>query len=253
MINKKIKKFLVRIYKIIIKLLKYIKYRIKYIKQRREWRNQGGKITHHWMILSDYEDNAGVASGHYYHQDLLVAGFIFKHNPKRHIDIGSSISGFVSHVAAFREIEVFDIRPLPNSPHDNIKFTQADLMNAQQIAQSDSLSCLHAIEHFGLGRYGDVIDINGHQKAIENLIALVKNGGRFYISFPIGMNDAVYFNAHRIFHPETILSMPTIKNNMNLIRFDYVDDEGNLHKNVNVKDAVGKNTYGCGIYSFEKR
>jgi hypothetical protein len=26
----------------------------------------------------------------------------------------------------------------------------------------DSISSLHAIEHFGLGRYGDTIDVNGH-------------------------------------------------------------------------------------------
>jgi hypothetical protein len=30
----------------------------------------------------------------------------------------------------------------------------------------DSLSCLHALEHFGLGRYGDPIDPRGHEKGI---------------------------------------------------------------------------------------
>ena len=39
---------------------------------------------------------------------------------------------------------------------------------------------------------------------------------------------------------------------MKLTRFDYVDDQGNLHLNTSVDNAVGKNQYGCGIYTFKK-
>jgi hypothetical protein len=116
----------------------------------------------------------------------LVARIIRDHNPKRHIDIASRIDGFVAHVASYREIEVVDVRPLPNSEHENIKFRQDDLMNPQDLGQTDSLSCLHAIEHFGLGHYTDPSAINGHIKGITNLVSLVSKGGRLYISFPIG-------------------------------------------------------------------
>lgn len=166
--------------------------------------------------------------------------------------MGSRVDGFVAHVASFREIEVVDIRPLSQSGHKNIKFRQADLMNSSNIGSTESLSCLHAIEHFGLGRYTDTIDVNGHIKGIENLVNLVKSGGRFYISFPIGLNDEVHFNAHRVFHPKTILAIPCIQNELKLIRFDYVDDNGDLHLEANVDDAAGNNQYGCGIYTFEK-
>ena len=65
-----------------------------------------------YPILSDRYDSAGVATGHYFHQDLLVAKFIYENKPMRHVDIGSRIDGFVAHVASFRDIEVVDIREL---------------------------------------------------------------------------------------------------------------------------------------------
>jgi hypothetical protein len=228
------------------------RYYPQFRKQRKKWLEKGGKINDNYMILSDYTDSAGCAKGHYFHQDLLVAKLIFENNPQRHIDIGSRVDGFVAHLASFREVEVIDIRPLGKSVHENIKFMQADLMNRQELAKTDSLSCLHAVEHFGLGRYRDPIEVDGHKKGIENLIDMVKKGGRLYISFPIGKEDEVHFNAHRVSHPKSILEYPSIAANMILSRFDFVDDDGDLHLNVSVDSAVGRTKYGCGIYTFEK-
>lgn len=39
---------------------------------------------------------------------------------------------------------------------------------------------------------------------------------------------------------------------MELIRFDYVDDPGDLHLNNNVENTLGKLNYGCGIYTLKK-
>ena len=39
---------------------------------------------------------------------------------------------------------------------------------------------------------------------------------------------------------------------MKLIRFDYVDDDGNLHLNSKVFDVKPETQFGCGIYTFEK-
>jgi hypothetical protein len=228
------------------------KYLPRYRKDKKNWLKQGGKITSNYMLLFDYSDNAGNDKGHYFHQDLLVAKLIHEKKPKRHVDIASRVDGFVAHVASFREIEVIDVRPLPKSKHENIKFTQADLMHPQDLGKIDSLSCLHAIEHFGLGRYTDIIDIDGHNKGITNLVSLVSDGGRLYISFPIGQKDEVHFNAHRVFKPNTIFKHPSIKKYMKLLRFDYVDDNGDLHLNSKVVDVKAETKFGCGIYTFEK-
>ena len=235
-----------------MKIKKLLKYYPKYLSQKFEFKKLGGDITHDYMILDDYVASAGVASGHYFHQDLLVAKLINEDQPKRHIDIASRVDGFVAHVASYREIEVVDVRPLAKSDHKNIKFVQADFMNPQDLGETDSLSCLHAIEHFGLGRYSDPIDIDGHNKGIANLVNLVSKGGRLYISFPIGKNDEIHFNAHRVFRVDTIFKHPSIKENMELVRFDYVDQSGNLHTGAKVKDFNTNTKDGCGIYTFKK-
>lgn len=222
-----------------------------YLKQRRQWVRQGGKIDSEFMILSEYESEAGSTRGHYFHQDLLVANFIHKANPRRHVDIGSRIDGFVAHVASFRKIYVYDVRKL-DCTHVNIQFVQCDFMNSNIQTKTDSLSCLHAIEHFGLGRYGDPLDPNGHLKGISNLIDLLEPLGKLYISFPIGSEDQVHFNAHRVFHPKSILAHPSISENMTLERFDFVNDEGELIENTDVETAVGVVKFGCGIYTFSR-
>ena len=232
----------------IVSLKNYLRYR----RDKKEWISKGGNITYSQMVLSDYEDMAGNAKGHNFHQDLLVANFIYENKPRRHIDIASRVDGFVAHVASFREVEVVDIRPLERSKHKNINFVQADLMNPQNLGKTDSLSCLHAIEHFGLGRYNDPIEVDGHTKGIDNLVKLLSNGGYLYISFPIGQNDEIHFNAHRVFRADSILKHPSIKENMNLIRFDYVDDVGNLHTDIKIQDVNADIKYGCGIYTFKK-
>lgn len=81
-----------------------------------------------YPCLNERLQESGVASGHYFHQDLLVANKIFKNNPLKHLDIGFRVDGLVAHVASFREIEVFDIRKL-KSAIKNILFTQLDLMD----------------------------------------------------------------------------------------------------------------------------
>jgi SAM-dependent methyltransferase len=226
-----------------------------YRTQCRKFRKLGGSITHRYPILTDYDVEAGTASGHYFHQDLLVASLIHDRNPARHIDVGSRIDGFVAHVASFRNIEVMDIRALDNIGHRNIVFIQADLMDEKgtESGMTDSVSCLHAIEHFGLGRYGDPLDPNGHLKGFNNLIRMLRPGGTLYISFPIGRTNEVHFNAHRVFHPRDIFGWAVDQDCLKLERFDFVDDGGSLHKNVNVRAVDLDVAYGCGIYTFEKQ
>ena len=116
-----------------------LKYILRYISEVRQWRRMGGNITSYYPLLSDYDDRAGIASGHYFHQDLHVAAMIHEANPVRHIDIGSRMDGFVAHVASFREIEVFDVRPLHSNNH-RIKFQQKDLMHESLDEIADSVA-----------------------------------------------------------------------------------------------------------------
>jgi hypothetical protein len=205
-------------------------------------------------MFADYDEQAGSVSGHYFHQDLLVASFIYDNNPKRHVDIGSRIDGFVAHVATYRKIEVMDVRSLSGTGHQNISFIKADLMDRDDGREgiTDSISCLHAIEHFGLGRYGDPLDPQGHIKGFNNILRMLKVGGRLYISFPIGKANEVHFNAHRVFHPHDIFGWADDARSIDLKRFDYVDDAGTLHQNVDVRKDHLSVSFGCGIYTFTR-
>lgn len=209
----------------------------------------GWKIKFTMPSLYDMYENSGIASGHYFHQDLYVAQRIYQKQPSKHVDIGSRVETFVAHVATFMRIEVLDIRPLV-SKTDNIIFRQCDFMCLPNdlLEYCDSVSCLHALEHFGLGRYGDEVDINGHLKGFDSLYKILRPKGILYLSFPIGA-ERIEFNAHRVFSVQTPLEWA--KGRFELIGFSYVDDQGDLHVNHPIDQSLDLH-YGCGIYEFQK-
>ena len=187
-----------------------------------------------YPILSERFVEGGTMSGHYFHQDLFVAKEIFKESPVKHVDVGSRTDGFIAHLAVFRKVEVLDIRQL-DSKVDNISFRKADLMKPAEgmVNYCDSISSLHAIEHFGLGRYGDPIDYFGHIKAIKYITAMLKKEGVFYFSVPIG-KQRIEFNAHRVFSVKYLLDL--FNDDYTLVSFSYVDDAGDLFENVKLNN-----------------
>jgi SAM-dependent methyltransferase len=207
------------------------------------------------LMLTDRFAESGSARGHYFHQDLLVAQRIFEANPVKHVDIGSRIDGFIAHVASFREVEVFDIREM-KSASQNIIYKQADLIELPDgmMNYCDSISALHSIEHFGLGRYGDPIDYHGHTKAIENISKILKPGGTFYFSVPVGP-QRIEFNAHRVFSLNYLSSVFSVK--FEIVNFSYVDDRGDLYVNQPFTGAEFDQNYGCiygcGIFELLKK
>lgn len=202
----------------------------------------------------DRKMQGGSASGQYFYQDLYVAQKIYERNPIKHIDVGSRVDGFVAHVASYRNIVVYDIRPV-NCFAKSINFIQRDLMNIEISINDlcDSLSCLHALEHFGLGRYGDPINVKGHLIGFENMARILSVGGIFYLSIPIGP-ERVEFNGGRILSISTVIKM--YQQLFELITFSYIDDEGNFHENVNLDlNTIETNancSNGCGIFELRK-
>jgi len=123
-----------------------------YIRDLVKWKKQGGKTDRYAVRLTNYKQPAGNAESQYFHQDLIVAQKVYEDKPTKHLDFGSRIDGFVAHVASFREIDVMDVRDLETGVHQNIRFCQSDIMRPQNLETYDSVSCLHTIEHVGLGR-----------------------------------------------------------------------------------------------------
>ncbi len=216
--------------------------------------NTGWKTIRLMPCLHDRGDAGGTASGHYFHQDLYVAKRIYERKPEKHVDIGSRIDGFVAHVASFREIEICDIRPVDV---ENIGITchQFDVMQTcprDLVEYADSLSCLHALEHFGLGRYGDEINPDGYIVGLRNILDILQPNGYFYLSVPMGY-ERVEFNAHRVFSVKTVLDICSL---LKLVEFAWVDDDGKLHKETDLSRVVSEDcfsqTYGLAIFTFIK-
>ena len=207
-----------------------------------------------YPALNDWGKESGDTDSEYFWQDLLVANMVYRANPIKHVDIGSRIDGFVAHVASFRQIEVLDVRPITKKI-PNVSFIQADLMSpiAEKTAYCDSISCLHTIEHFGLGRYGDPIDVQGYKAGLKNMAALLQDQGTFYLSTPIGVNR-VEFNANRVFDPKIILDEAKINglkiHTMLVIHANCSYIEYEPHQ-IPLEMLASQN-YALGIFVFKK-
>jgi hypothetical protein len=182
---------------------------------------------------------------------------IHEAQPEIHIDVGSRVDGLVAHVASFRPLSVLDIRPLATSAR-NVTFVRRDITVADSDYDecTDSLSCLHTLEHVGLGRYGDTIDYYGYLTAWKNLVRMLRPGGFLYISVPLGRLQRIEFDAHRIFCLPYLLKL-FVEPNFDLENFAYVDDVGELHTSVDVASAEAAQSfhlkYGCGIFTLRRR
>lgn len=218
----------------------------RYLKDKRDFRAALGN-DFQWgdsLPILDEWDAASSELSAYFQQDLLVARWIHERKPRRHIDVGSRVDGFVGSLAVFREVEVLDIRP-QTTPVPNVRFSQLDLM--QELPEpwrgcTDSLSCLHSIEHFGLGRYGDPIDPGGHLKGLRQLMAIVEPGGRFYLSTPIGP-QRVEFNAHRVFAAATLLGW--FAEGWEIEKFAVIDDRDQVIAPPERSPEAIASNFGC--------
>lgn len=208
-------------------------------------------ISDSFPILSERGESAGTTNTHYFVQDLYMAQKIFENKPQKHVDIGSRVDGFVAHVASFRKIELLDIRKM-ESNIKNVYFKQADLMGSGDlpIDYCDSISSLHALEHFGLGRYGDPIDPDGHIKGFNNITKILRSGGRFYFSVPMG-RQRIEFNAHRVFGLPYLLKL--VSKDYDIISFSYIDDNSELYTDIDINEEQAQLSYGCdyGCALFE--
>ncbi len=139
------------------------------------------------MLLDRYKD-AGTIDRHYFLQDIYVASKIIEKQPKEHYDVGSRVDGFISILLAALKgkITIIDIRPLPIQI-DKLNFICADATSLSNLEDGslESLSSLHAIEHFGLGRYGDQIMPHACYTAMRSLQRVVKGGGIYILAYPL--------------------------------------------------------------------
>jgi SAM-dependent methyltransferase len=203
---------------------------------------------HLMPMLYDRFDTAGDARGHYFFQDLWAARKIYQRRPQRHVDIGSRIDGFIAHLLVFMPVEIIDVRALPSTMPE-LSFRQDDATRLAQFADNslDSISSLHAAEHFGLGRYGDPIAPRAHLDFIASLVRVLKPGGRLYFGIPVG-RERLEFNAHRVLSPASVLKAFA---GLELVSFAGVGDDGKFCEPCTPQD-LADSSYACGLFEFTK-
>lgn len=142
----------------------------------------------------------------YYLQGCWCAKKIFENKPTHHYDIASQAL-MVGIISQFVPTTMIDIRPLSVTLPE-LSFIKGDITHLPfKNGEVSSVSSICVIEHIGLGRYGDPLDQFGTEKSAKELERVLAKNGNLYVSVPVDSVNKTYFNAHRAFTREHVLSV----------------------------------------------
>lgn len=206
------------------------------------------QFTSLYPCLNDKTSESQTGKGHYFYQDIWALSLISKSNVVKHVDVGSRIDGFAGQCSAICSVELVEFRPVELGL-PNLTTIEGSILSLPYADKSiDSLSCLHVIEHIGLGRYGDPMDSEGSIKAAQELTRVLSENGSLFLGVPIG-KERVEFNAHRIFNPHSILMM---FEGLELVEFKAINDQGFFVESAVLDDFIDSD-YSCGLFHFKRQ
>ena len=154
----------------------------------------------------------------------LFSKIVKENNIKDFIDIGSKLSSML-FFARLAKCFYLEVKNPPWShmtePFLNIKLI---LGEGQKIDVPDGrfklVTSLHALEHFGLGRYGDTIDYAGDIKGIKEFSRVLSSGGHLILSVPYSFNNPrIWFHGERVYSKPVLTEM--LKDNNFAIEEEY--------------------------------
>lgn len=242
---------MMKVYKKFLKLITQGKSFFRVIFQEYQFRKllknyEKKHIRRKYMI----EDNAlnHPFDAHYIYHPAWAARILSALKPKKHIDV-SSIMSFSTVISAFIPTEYYDFRT-PKIELPNFRSGSANLVNLPFKSESiESISCMHTLEHIGLGRYGDPLDPQGDKKAIDELQRVTKKNGHIMIVVPVGV-PAVVFNAHRIYKFSEIVGL---FGKCKLESYSVVlDDPSSGLVESASEEIINKQSYSCGCFLFRR-
>jgi SAM-dependent methyltransferase len=224
-----------------------------FLRDRSRFQALGGvaPMADGWPCLFDRSTTTGI-DAHYFHQAVWAARRIGAQRPAFHVDIGSDTL-YVGMLTAITRVTFVDIRPLQLEIADYEGVDGSILALPFKDASVHSLSCLHVIEHIGLGRYGDPLDPTGSEKAAREIVRVLAPGGHALVSMPIG-RARVQFNSQRVFDPARV---PDLFDGLVLSAFAMVEASGRFVETADPlsadigEDGAGADA-GLGLFAFTR-
>jgi len=178
----------------------------------------------------------------YFLQDAWFARCVAARRPAEHVDVASSARS-MSLVSQFLPVTLVDIRPV-EIELPGFTFKAGTILSLPYPdASIASLSSLCVIEHIGLGRYGDPFDARGSEKAATELTRVLAAGGDLYMSVPVDDACRVYFNAHRAFTRDYLLSLFS---GLELVEEKYI------YGRAYAPAYAPERGFGTGLYHFRR-
>ncbi|OLE57514.1 MAG: hypothetical protein AUI36_14575 [Cyanobacteria bacterium 13_1_40CM_2_61_4] len=153
-----------------------------------------------WSIYEHFYHEAGPHPDHYRDRECaFAAGHLATIRPDTVLDIGSYRLFVLGMLASYR-VTTIDVRPRdPLSPRETVLTCDAKALDLPD-ESFDAVVSLCALEHFGLGRYGDAFDLHADSKAMREMRRVLKPGGYLILTTNItGARPAIVFNAHRVY------------------------------------------------------
>jgi len=201
-----------------------------------------------WLCLNDQQRSIQFEP-HYVYHPAWAARVLAKTQPERHVDIGSTL-GFVTMISAFVKTDYFEWRP-PNLQLSDLHCAHANLLALPfDTASIRSLSCMHTVEHVGLGRYGDPVDVQGDLKAINELKRVLAPDGNLLFVVPIGGQAKILFNAQRTYSYELVMDAFL---DLELVEFSLIlEDASGMVYDDDARIQVKRQEQGCGCFWFKK-
>lgn len=184
---------------------------------------------------------------HYVYHVAWAIRKVLDIKPSFHTDISSSLY-FISTLSASIPVKFYDYRPA-QIKLSNLDSYSADLTELPFPDESlVSLSCMHTVEHIGLGRYGDPLDPDGDIKAIRELKRVLAKDGSLLFVVPLGQ-PKIEFNAHRIYSYQMVIDLFS---DLELKEFYFIPESSDPVVNEK-EELVNKSTYACGCFWFIKK
>ena len=203
---------------------------------------------------SEYCENDVGLDFNYIYQHILAHGIIRKiHRELTEagnsvsdmsiVDVGSKLSEAVTFSQYFTTIKLdcrlpvkkVDVNTegllMSQLPGSNLYFLNMEAQDLLELPAKSThiITCLHAMEHFGLGRYGDTVDYFGDQKSLRCFNHILATSGLLLLSVPHTAVDSprIEFNGQRVYNYKTIDTLLD-DNDFELLDYWFISPLGSL-------------------------